>query len=103
MSMIANDLEPFHATHPGEILRDELEYRELTQRELSERTGIAYSQLKDIVDCKRDISMEAAMLIGAALDINPETLLNMQLRYNVHTVRRNPSFMERLSSIRRTH
>ena len=29
--MIANNLEPFEPTHPGELLKDEIEYRGVSQ------------------------------------------------------------------------
>ena len=30
--MIANNLKPFKPTHPGEVLKDELEFRGISQR-----------------------------------------------------------------------
>ena len=33
--MIANNLEPFQPTHPGEVLKDELEYRGISQHGLA--------------------------------------------------------------------
>lgn len=36
-SMIANNLTPFEPTHPGELIRDELEERHLTQAKLAEQ------------------------------------------------------------------
>lgn len=33
--MIANNLEPYHPTHPGEILKEEIEYRGISQRKLA--------------------------------------------------------------------
>ena len=33
-SMIANELEPFEPTHPGEVLKEEIEYRGISQRQL---------------------------------------------------------------------
>ena len=41
-NMIANNLMPFSPTHPGEIIKDEIECRGITQRQLSDVTGIAY-------------------------------------------------------------
>lgn len=34
--MIANNLTPFEPTHPGELIKDELEARNLTQAKLAE-------------------------------------------------------------------
>lgn len=37
----------------------------------------------------------------AALDINAEPLLNMQIHYNMQTARRSSSFMQRFNAVRR--
>ena len=37
--MIANNLKSFKPTHPGEVLKDKLEYRGISQRELSKEIG----------------------------------------------------------------
>ena len=47
--MIANNLEPAFPTHPGEILKEEIEYRGISQRKLAERMGIGYSVLNEIL------------------------------------------------------
>ena len=39
--MIANNLTPFRFTHPGEIVKDELEDRGISQREFAERIGMS--------------------------------------------------------------
>ena len=36
--MIANNLEPFEPTHPGELLKEEIECRGISQKELSRQT-----------------------------------------------------------------
>jgi len=36
--MIANNLKPFQPTHPGEVLKDELEYRGISQRGLAKES-----------------------------------------------------------------
>ena len=41
--MIANNLEPFYLTHPGEVIKDELEYRGISQRRLAKEIGVPAS------------------------------------------------------------
>ena len=48
MTMLANELTPFCPTHPGEILKDEVEYRKISQRALARQMGISYSQLNEV-------------------------------------------------------
>ena len=46
-NMIANNLEPFRLTHPGEVLKDELEYRGISQKQLAAEMGISYTLLNE--------------------------------------------------------
>lgn len=99
--MIANNLEPFEPSHPGELLREELECRGISQKKFSEQTGIPYTSLNEVLHCKRAISTEYALLIEAALGIESAFWLRMQADYNLITAKRNPSFIEKLKNVRR--
>ena len=99
--MIANNLEPFRPTHPGEVLKDELEYRGISQKQLAAEMGISYTLLNEVLNGKRQVNTELALLVEAALDIPAESLLQMQARYNMLTVTRNKSFMEKLQNVRK--
>ena len=96
----ANKMEPFEPTRPGEIIKDEIEYRGISQRALAAQIGVSYTQLNEVLNGKRSLNTELALLISAALDIDAEPLLSMQTRYNVITARRNSDFLHRLKSIR---
>lgn len=99
--MIANNLTPFEPTHPGELIRDELEARGITQASLARKIGIKPSLLSEIVNAKRCVNTETALLLEAALDIPASVWLSLQADFNMHTAKSNPSFMSRIESIRR--
>lgn len=94
-------LEPYMPTHPGEIIKDEIEYRGISQRMLAMEIGVSYTQLNEVLNGKRPLNVEMAMLVAAALDIDAEPLLALQTRYNMITARRNTTFLARLSQIRK--
>ena len=100
-TMEANKMEPFEPTHPGEVVKDEIEYRGISQRALASQIGVSYTQLNEVLNGKRTLNTEMALLISAALDIDAEPLLVMQTRYDVINARRNQSFVSRLSSVRK--
>lgn len=60
--MIANNLTPFEPTHPGEIVKDEIEYRGLSQRKLAAQMGISRGLLNEILNGKRAVSPQYALL-----------------------------------------
>ncbi|MDE7153008.1 MAG: HigA family addiction module antidote protein [Muribaculaceae bacterium] len=98
--MIANNLTPFQPTHPGELIKDELEARHVSQSKLAERIGVSPSLLNEIIKGKRGVNTEMALMIEAAMDIPADLLLNLQSAYNMQMAKSDISFMKRLSSIR---
>lgn len=99
--MIANNLEPAFPTHPGEILKEEIEYRGISQRKLAERMGIGYSVLNEILNVRRPVTEKTAMMFEAALGVEAEPLMRLQMRYNVRIAQKDKSFMQRLDNIRK--
>ena len=81
--MIANNLTPAYPTHPGEVLKDEIEYRKISQRKLAENMGISYKILNDILNCHRPVTTQTAMLFEAALNVPADSLMRLQLKYNM--------------------
>lgn len=99
--MIANNLTPFQPTHPGEMLREELECRGITQSRLANEIGVKVSLLNELINGKRDFTIEYAMMIEAALGIDSDFWINQQADYNKWKIRKDSSFMKRIAGIRR--
>ena len=74
---------PFIATHPGELIKDELKERNLTQKELSEMTGIKPSVLSETVNGKRSVSLNVAVALEKALGVPAEVWMNLQTQYDL--------------------
>lgn len=88
-------------THPGEVLKDEIESRNITQRQLAEQIDMPYKALNDLLNGRRSLSTTTAMILEAVLDIPAESLMRLQLKYNMHVARLDKSFMDRLNNLRR--
>ena len=99
--MIANNLTPAYPSHPGEILKEEIEYRGISQRKLAEEMGIQYSALNAILNARRPMTEKIALLFEAALGVDADPLMRMQLKYNMQTARKDISLMEKMAKIRR--
>lgn len=76
---------PFVATHPGELIKDELKERGLTQKKLSEMTGIKTSVISETISGKRSVSLNMAVAHEKALGIPADTWMNLQTQYNLDT------------------
>lgn len=99
--MIANNLIPSNPTHPGEILREEIECRGISQTRLAKEIGIKVSLLNELINGKRDFTIEYALLLEAFLGIDADFWINMQINYNKALTKKDVSFMTRLANIRR--
>jgi addiction module HigA family antidote len=96
-NMIANNLVPAYPTHPGEVLKDEIEYRGISQKKLASAMDVPYTLLNEVLNGKRPVNAELALLVEATLDLPAEPLLKMQARYNMLVAKCNSKFVEKLS------
>ena len=78
-------LTPFVATHPGEMIKDELKERGMTQKQLSEQTGIKPSVLCETINGKRSVSLSVAVALEKALNIPADIWMNLQTQYDLDT------------------
>lgn len=71
--------------HPGEILLQEfLEPRGLSQVELAHRMGVPVQRVNTLVNGKRDVTAETAILLSRALKTSPEFWMNLQDAYDLY-------------------
>lgn len=87
--------------HPGELLKEEVEYRNTKQTKLAEQIGISYKMLNDILNCRRSLTTSTALLFEAALGIDAGLLMRLQLDYNLQTAKKDSFLMKRLRNIRK--
>ncbi len=81
--MNKKEFTPFVATHPGEMIKDELKERGMTQKQLADETGIKTSVLSETINGKRSVSLNVALALEKALDIPADVWMNMQTQYDL--------------------
>ncbi len=87
--------------HPGEILKEEVEYRGISQGKLAAQMGMPYKVLNHILNERRPLTPTTAMLFEAALGIPADMLIGMQTDYNMSVIKQDKSFLDRLTEIRK--
>ena len=96
------DIEfPFRPVHPGELLKDELEYRHLSQKAVAQQLGLPYTAFNEILNGKRPVTTDFAMIMEAALGVSPGLLLRMQTDYNLQVAQTDSKLSKRLTEIRK--
>ena len=81
--MSKNNITPFVATHPGEMIKDKLKERNMTQKQLSEMSGIKASILSETINGKRSISLNMAVALEKVLGVPADIWMNMQNQYDL--------------------
>lgn len=109
MSTLNNAIKPKSANtmmsslliHPGEMLKDEIAARGITQKELTREIGVSYTVFNEVLNGKRPITTEYALLLEAALDTDANIWIGLQTAYNMQKMKQDTTFMKRLSGIRK--
>ena len=99
--MKTNNMMPSNPVHPGTLLKEEIEYRGITQKQLAQQMGVSYSVLNEILNGKRPVTTEYALLLEAALGTPATIWIGLQADYNMQKAKQDKSFMKRLEEIRK--
>jgi len=84
-----NNLLPALLIHPGEILKDELCARGMSQKALAAKTGRPSQTISLIINGRKGISEETAVDLEKAFDreISAEFWMNLETHYRLHIER----------------
>lgn len=75
-------------THPGEILYYEfLEPRKISQLKLAKKMGVPVQRLNTLINGKRSVTAETALLLARALRTTPEFWMNLQVAFDLFEAR----------------
>ena len=91
----------FYPVHPGEVIKDEMEARNISQREFARQVDMSYSVLNELLNGKRSLSPTNALMFETALDIPADALMNIQMKYTMQTARQDRNILTWLSKIPR--
>jgi addiction module HigA family antidote len=84
--MIPKNRKP---THPGEILLEEfLKPASMSQVELARKMGIPIQRINTLINGKRDMTAETAILLSRALKTSSEFWMNLQIACDLYDAQR---------------
>lgn len=73
--------------HPGHYIKEEMEDRDWSQRDLAFILGVSEQALNPILNGKRGISPDMAKALGEAFDVPAEFFANLQQAYDLSQAR----------------
>ncbi len=83
--MIPKNRKP---THPGEILLEEfLKPAKMTQSSLADLMDVPIQRINTIINEKRDITPETAILLSQVLKTSPEFWMNLQMTFDLYNAK----------------
>jgi len=84
--MIPKNRKP---THPGEILLDEfLKPLGMSQSELAKKMNVPIQRVNTLINEKRDMTAETAILLSRVLKTSSEFWMNLQVAYDLYEAQR---------------
>lgn len=94
-----DNLTPLLATHPGEILLDEMKANDYNQIDFAKLIGYERSQLNEIIKGKRKVNADLAILLEKALDIDADYWMETQKNFDLDSAKIEAKNQERLEAI----
>ncbi len=85
--------------HPGEFIREEIDAREWSQRDLAYILGVPEQSVNMLVSGKRGISPEMAKALGKAFDVSAEYFARLQQAYEMSNARAPDPSIERRAKL----
>lgn len=90
---------PFSATHPGTLLKEELEANGINQKDFAIEIGMQKTMLNEIIKGKRPITADLALLLERALGISADYWLRFQSQYDLDVSRIKEKNIQKLINI----
>jgi len=93
-------LIPVQATHPGTLIRDEIDaIPNFTQRTLAKELGVKPSFLNEIIKGKRPVTADLAILLEKSLGISADYWMKFQSQYEIDKARVKQKNIKKLRNI----
>jgi addiction module HigA family antidote len=81
-------LVPARVPSPGRILSRELVVRGWTQKDLAEITGRSIQTINEIIQAKKQITSEMALVLGKAFGTSSEFWTSLETKYRLHLAKK---------------
>lgn len=92
--------EKFNATHPGEVIKDELIARGISQKDFAHHIGVPYTLFNDVLNERRPLSASLALYVESALGISADLLMGLQSDYNMQRARNDAEICRRIQLLK---
>lgn len=99
MTIMNTQNTPHSATHPGTILKNELDSRGISQKEFAQSIDMQVTMLNEIIKGKRTLTADVAVVLEKALDIPADFWVNLQAQYDLDEARIKEKNIQKIATI----
>lgn len=78
-----NKIRKYHTNSAADLLREVMEYYNITQQDLADRIGVSQKNISDILNRKRYLTEVLALRIEKVMGISSELLLSLDANYKL--------------------
>lgn len=97
--MNSSTIIPAISTHPGEVLKDELDARNIKQRLFARDIDMSPTILNEILKGKRNITADIALQLETSLEIPADFWMKLQSQYDLDLARIKQRNIEKLNLV----
>jgi len=95
-----NNIIPFEATHPGVLIKDELDAREdINQKDLAKELGVKASFLNEIIKGKRPLTANYAVILEKIFKIPADYWMKFQTQFEIDKARIKEKNIKKIKNI----
>lgn len=97
--MTTKNIIPFEATHPGTVILDEINARNISQKELAHELGVLPTYLNEILKGKRAVTADFAILLEKSLGISADYWMRFQSQHDIDKARLKEKIVRKIELI----
>jgi len=79
-----NKIRQYHASSAADLIKETMEFHQITQIDLADRLGVSQKSISDILKRKRFINEILALSIETVMGISSQLLLNLDANFKLH-------------------
>jgi HTH-type transcriptional regulator/antitoxin HigA len=85
--MKSSELIPIEATHPGQLIKDEIAFLGISQKEAASRMDVTASIVSGLIAGKLHVTPTLALKLESVFQIDAEYWLRLQIKYELDSLR----------------
>lgn len=78
-----NQIKQYHTSSAADLLKEVMDYYDITQADLAERIGVSQKSISDILNRKRYLTEVLAIRIEKVMGISSKLLLSLDSNYKL--------------------